>query len=153
MRIATYNSALLIAATVMSGCLSEIHYTSAPGASGRVLDSVDHSPVPDAFVTLIPEEIGPYSDKNVPTKARTSRRGIFQIPQQKDWLVYDKRSPAAHFGFCAPALLRVQHRGYELFETNIAIGDFRANTIIDDFKAGDIYLKRVPKWKPVRSDY
>jgi hypothetical protein len=129
----------------MTGCLSEIHYTSAPGASGRVLDSVDHSPVPDAIVTLIPEEIGPYSDKNVPDRVRTSRRGVFQIPQQRDWLVYDVRSPAAHFGLCAPALLRVQHGGYELFETNIAIGDFKANTIIDDFKAGDIYLKKVPK--------
>jgi len=132
-------------ATVMTGCLSEIHYTSAPGASGRVLDSVDHSPVPDAIVTLIPEEVGPYSDKNVPMKVRTSRRGVFQIPQQRDWLVYDERSPARQAGRCVPALLRVQHRGYELFETNIAIGDFKANTIIDDFKAGDIYLKRVPK--------
>jgi hypothetical protein len=129
----------------MTGCLSEIHYTSAPGASGRVLDSVDHSPVPDAIVTLIPAELGPYSDKNVPMKARTSGRGVFQIPQQRDWLVFDNRSPAAHFGLCAPALLRVQHAGCELFKTNIAIGDFQANTIIDDFKAGDIYLKRVPK--------
>ena len=145
MRIATYNSALLMVATVMTGCLSEIHYTSAPGASGRVLDSVDHSPVPDAIVTLIPEEVGPYSDKNVPMKVRTSRRGVFQIPQQRDWLVYDERSSARQAGHCAPALLRVQDRGYELFETNIAIGDFKANTIIDDFKAGDIYLKRVPK--------
>jgi hypothetical protein len=145
MRIATFNSALLIAAIVMTGCLSEIHYTSAPGASGRVLDSVDHSPVPDAIVTLIPDEFGPYSDKNVPMKARTSGRGVFQIPQQRDWLVFDNRSPAAHFGLCAPALLRVQHAGYELFETNIAIGDFQANTVIDNFKAGDIYLKRVPK--------
>ena len=145
MRIATYNSALLIAATVMTGCLSEIHYTSAPGAWGRVLDSVDHSPVPDAIVTLIPDEFGPYSDKNVPMKAQTSRRGAFKIPQQKDWLVFDERSPAAHLGLCAPALLRVQHGGYEIFETNIAIGEFKANTIIEDFKAGDIYLKRVPK--------
>ena len=145
MRIATYNSALLMVATLMTGCLSEIHYTSAPGASGRVLDSVDHSPVPDAIVTLIPDELGPSSDKNMPMKVQTSRRGVFQIPQQRDWLVYDKRSPAALFVRCAPALLRIQHRGYELFETNIAIGDFKTNTIIDDFKAGDIYLKRVPK--------
>jgi hypothetical protein len=145
MRIATYNSALFMAAVVMAGCLGEIHYTSAPGASGRVLDSVDHSPVPDAIVTLIPEEIGSYSDKNVPMKARTSRRGIFQIPQQRDWLVYDVRSPAAYFGLCAPALLQVQHRGYELFETNIASDAFKANTIIDDFKAGDIYVRKVPK--------
>ena len=145
MRMATYNSALLMAAAVMTGCLHEIHYTSAPGASGRVLDSVDHSPVPDGIVTLIPEEFGPYSDKNAPVKVRTSRRGVFQIPQQRDWLVYDARSPAAHFGLCAPATLRVQHRGYGLFETNIAIGEFKANTILADFKAGDIYLKRVPK--------
>jgi hypothetical protein len=145
MRIATYNCALLIAAVVMTGCLREIHYTSAPGVSGRVLDSDGHSPIPDAIVTLIPEEIGPYSDKIVSIKVRTSRRGVFHIPQQRDWLVYDKRSPAALFGLCAPALLRVQHRGYELFETNIAIGDFKANTIIDDFKTTDICLKRVPK--------
>lgn len=149
MRVLTYNSALLMAAAVLAGCMREIHYTSAPGASGRVLDSVDHSPVPEAIVTLIPEAtpetIGSYSDKNVPVNVRTSRRGVFQIPQQRDWLVYDVRSPAAHFGFCAPALLRVEHRGYERFETNIAIGEFKANTLIDDFKAGDIYLRRATK--------
>src|SRR5215813_8272473 len=68
MRVALCNSAHM-AAAVLTGCLREIHYTSAPGASGRVLDSVDHSPVPDAIVTLIPEvtpeTIGLYSHKNV----------------------------------------------------------------------------------------
>jgi len=139
-----------MAAAVLTGCLREMHYTSAPGASGCALDSVDHRSVPDAIVTLIPE-VTPetidllYSRKNLPVTVRTSRRGVFQIPQQRDWLVYDVRSPAAYIGVCAPALLRVQHGGYELFETNIAIGRFKANTIIDDFKAGDIYLRRVPK--------
>ena len=130
-----------MAAALMTGCLREIHYTSAPGAAGRVLDSVDHRPVQDAIVTLIPEEIAPYSDKNTPNKVRTSRWGVFRIPQQRDWVVYDVRSPAAHLGLCAPALLRVQHAGYEPFETNIDIGAFKPNTILGDFKAGDIYLK------------
>lgn len=140
-RLTTCNCVLLIATTVITGCLREIHYTSAPGASGRIFDSVDHRPVSDATVSLIPEEIGPYSDKNVPLKVRTSPGGDFRIPRQRDWLVYDARSPAAHVGLCAPALLRVEHQGYESFETNIAA--WPADP--PEFKVGDIYLKRIPK--------
>ena len=143
MRIATYNSVFLLAVVVMTGCLSEIHYTSAPGASGRVLDSDDHSPVCDAVVTLTPEEIGPYSDRNVPIKVRTSRRGLFQIPQQRDWLVYESKSPAAQIALCAPAVLQVQRTGYKPFETNISYAKFEVNAILKDFKTGDIYLKRI----------
>jgi hypothetical protein len=149
MRVALCNSALFMAAAVLAGCLREIHYTSAPGASGLVLDSVDHSPVPGAIVTLIPEvtpeTIDLYSHKIAPVTVRTSRLGAFQIPQQRDWLVYDERSPALYVAVCAPALLRVQQRGYELFETNIATSTSNANRMIDDFKAGDIYLRRVSK--------
>lgn len=148
MHARTDNFALLIVTVGLTGCLREFRYTSAPGASGRVIDSFDHSPISDAIVTLIPDEIGPYSEKNKPVEARTSRHGIFQIPEQTDWLVYDVRSPAAHIGFWAPALLRVQHPGYQPFETNITINlteRSQGTTGIDCFKAGDICLKKVPE--------
>jgi hypothetical protein len=143
MRTLISNFALLTAATLMTGCLRAIQYTSAPSASGRVMDSVDHHPVPDATVTLIPEEIGSLSDHNVTKKVQTSRQGIFRIPQQKDWIVYEAGSPALHRGWCASAVLRIQHAGYETFETNIASGPFQIGPEIDDFKAGDICLQNL----------
>lgn len=149
MRITTCNLALLLAATVMTGCLSAIPYTSAPGASGRVVDSIDHAPVPHAIVTLIPDDSHWCSDKIVPVKVRTSRRGLFHISKQKDWVFFDVRSPALpDIRPCAPALLRVQHPGYALFETNIGPDDFPLISGKEpggDFNLGDICLKRIPK--------
>jgi hypothetical protein len=143
MRTYISNIALLLAATLMTGCLAETRYTSAPGASGRVVDSADHHPIRGATVTLIPEEIGSYSENNVTKRAHTSRQGTFRISQQKDWIVYEAGSPALHIGFCAPAVLRIQHPGYETFETNIANDPFWIGPGTDDFKAGDICLQKV----------
>ena len=134
----------LIAAILLTGCLAETHYTSAPGASGRVVDSVDHRSIPGATVTLIPEEFGSSSDKIVPIEVRTSHRGTFRIPQQKDWIVYEVGSPALHRGLCASAVLRIQHPGYELFETNIGMIPFQIIPVTD-FKAGEIRLQKEPE--------
>ena len=135
----------LLAAALLTGCLAETRYTSAPGASGRVVDSVDHRPIPGATVTLIPEEFSASSDKIVPIEVQTSGQGTFRIHQQTDWIVYEAGSPGRHTGLCAAAVLRIQHPGYETLETNIADGPFQIGPVIDDFKAGDIRLEKEPE--------
>ena len=124
--------AVAVASVWLSGCAPlQTRYTSAPGATGRVVDADTHAPIRGALVTVTRPE-------DSPAQTKTARDGKFRVSSQHRWFFRDALRPCKHIYISAPAILTVEHEGYRVDVTQIQTGE-------DVLDVGEISLRALPQ--------